>query len=447
MDLQRSKFDVAAAVQEVVMQVAPLAEGRPIELKTELPVKAVAAVADRVKLVQIVTNLLSNAVKYTDEGTVALAVGETEDAEFGPALRISVRDTGVGIKPQEQQHLFKEFTQIDGSSRRRVGGTGLGLCIAQQYANMHGGRIDVVSEFGKGSEFTLLLPIKPDEATAAAESDQPEMLGVDARNGAGGARQVALQPESMTILCVDDEPDVLKFLGLTFEDAGYNVILAENHDSAIAQAENHRPDLICLDLRMPDKDGFDVLDSLRRDAALGSVPVVVVSASDEQTKALDAGARYCLAKPVNPDTLLAIVRDVLSGKDQKALVVEDDPDTAKLIGEVLTDHGIAVRTASNGKEALARLARFTPSVIVLDLMMPVMDGPQFLEHIQMDAAWRSIPVIILTAKTLSPAEVARLSRVSQAILTKGRASTEELVQTILGTVRSEPHAVPEEVAV
>jgi len=429
-------FDTVAAVQEVVAQVAPLAEGKPIALNIEMPETAIVIAADRTKTEQVVANLLSNGIKYTDEGEVTVAVSRTEDDRLGAAVRIAVRDTGVGVRPEDQSRLFQKFTQVDGSSRRRVGGTGLGLCIAQQYAQMHGGRIDVTSEFGVGSEFALLLPADP---SLDLEKSTPHVA--EAARLADSPIEATTRPDGITILCVDDEPDVVKFLGQTFTDAGYDVLLAADYDGAIGQAQTRHPDMVCLDLRMPGKNGFDVLETLRSDPALMSIPVVVVSASDEQAQALDAGARYCLAKPVEPERLLRITRSVLAGRDRKALVVEDDPDTARFLCETLSDHGTTVHTAANGKEALAQVAEWTPSVIVLDLMMPVMDGFQFLEHIQLDSLWRQIPVVILTARTLSAKEVARLGDVSHAVLTKGHADTEQLIGAILGAAVSNSNSV------
>lgn len=442
MELQPSRFDLAAAVQEAVTQAVPLLEGKPVQLDTELPDESIVVAADRTKIVQIVANLLSNAMKYTDRGNVLVALSRIEDEQLGPSVRISVRDTGVGMTPEEMAQLFNSFTQVGDAARRHNGGTGLGLCISRQYARMHGGRIDVASEVGKGSEFVLLVPIAPSRTTAATEmpSRSPTWAHED------GAELDAAESMGFTVLCVDDEPGVLRFLRRTFEDGGYNVLEAEDYATAIEQAQSRHPDLICLDLRLPGKDGFEVLKTLQADPASASVPVVVVTASDEQARALDAGARYCLMKPLKPERLLSITRGLLSGKDHKALVVEDDPDTAKLICETLTDHGMRVCTASNGAEALIRLAETTPSVIVLDLMMPVMDGLQFLEHIQFEPSWQAIPVIVLTAKTLDPVEVTHLRKISDAIVTKGRADTKQLIDAVLRAVSSK-RRTPKEVSV
>ena len=440
MELHPAKFDLVAVIREVAAQVAPLAEAKTLRLETELPKQPVMIEADRVKIVQVVTNLVSNGIKYSDEGSVTIAVCPTQDKRLGPAARISVRDTGIGIKPEDQRRLFTKVTQLDGSVSRHVGGTGLGLYISAQYIQMHGGRIGVTSEYGKGSEFTVLLPTESShEASAAEDTTPPERVA--RAESPPVAQHSASEGEAarfggITILCVDDEPDILKFMHLTFEDAGYNVLLAEGHDSAIEQAQSHSPDLICLDIHMPGKNGYEVMETLHGDPALASVPVVVVSVGTSEAKALGAGALRYVAKPVDAEHLVSVVRDVLVGEVTEVLIVEDDPDTLRLLTGTLDRRGIAVRTAANGQEALSQLAESVPSAILLDLMMPVMDGFTVLQRIQDHPVWKEIPVIVLTAKTLDTEDVEKLSTQSEAILTKGQADTERLIDEILNAVLS-----------
>ena len=445
MELNRSRLDLAAVVREAAEQAAPLTDNKPVEVRLDLPDAPLMLDGDRVRLKQVVLNLLSNAIRYTNAGTVTITAGEGDDTALGRVVRLAVRDTGIGIKPEDLGRLFKQFTQLDGSTARKVGGTGLGLAISAHYVRMHGGRIDVASEFGTGTEFTVLLPLQLNEPPAGRESiesagprprrlvclsnrptlatSRPSPHGTAAAARFGGVR----------ILCVDDEPDVLTFLQLTFEDAGYDVMLACDHDAAIAEAKARRPDLICLDLNMPGKDGFEVLKTLRADPDLSHIPVIVVSVSSEESRCLASGALRYLAKPVRAVDLMETVREVLAGAVGSVLIVEDNPDTVRLYAELLTEQGLEVRTAVNGREGLDRLADSLPSVIVLDLMMPIMDGFTFLDIVQRDPVWCRLPVIILTAMPLTPEEVARLERSSAAILIKGRDATEQVVNSILKT--------------
>ena len=446
MDLDRSRFNLAAVVSDAAEQAAPLTDHKPIDVRLELPENPVMFEGDRVRLKQVVLNLLSNAVKYTIAGTVTISLQDGNDETLGKVLRLAIRDTGVGIKPEDLGRLFQQFTQLDGSSSRKIGGTGLGLAISAHYARMHGGRIDVVSELGKGTDFTVVLPV---EAKAPPAVSEPTNGAIRRLSGAALEPTAArrrpccenqLTPgqvcDGFSILCIDDEPDILSFLQLTFEDAGYDVMLACDHDGAIAEATARKPDLICLDLNMPGKDGFEVLRTLRADTDLCHIPVVVVSVSSEEApRCIASGALRYLAKPVMAPELMATVREVLAGKSGSALIVEDDPDSVRLYADLLAEEGLDVRTAGNGREGLDRLAESVPSVIVLDLMMPIMDGFTFLEHVQNDPVWCRIPVVVLTAMILTPEEVTRLESSNVAILIKGRDATERVLESILKSAR------------
>ncbi len=461
-EVHRTHFDLSTVIREAADQTASLVDGKPVEVKLDLPLEAVAISADRVMLAQVVVNLLSNGIKFTERGTVTIALDVTCDERLGPVARIAVRDTGVGIRPEDRSRLFQEFTQLDTGGAGRTGGTGLGLVISARFVQLHGGRIDVAGEYGKGSEFTVLLPLSGPNASeprptdlangtpktnrlAASHAhpvtslrfDSPVTRPLEIAHLSGTAHVDSPEPggHGATILCVDDEPDVLKFLQFTFEDVGYKVILASDHDVALDAASRWQPDLICLDLCMPEKDGYALMKSLRDNPALAQVPVVVLSISREEARALAAGARCYLAKPVESEDLVATVRELLALENGSALIVEDDPDTRRLLSLTLMEHGFHVRSAANGREALDRLTEATPDAIVLDLIMPVLDGFTFLEHVQLDPVWSKIPVVILTSKTLDPTEITRLNERVAAILTKGRRDTELVVDAILRCVR------------
>jgi len=427
MELQRTKFDLVAAVRDVVQKAASLADSKNVQVKLELPQHPVIIDADYIKVNQIVTNLLSNGIKYTDEGRVSLSVSRIGDEQGRMIGKIAVEDTGVGIKDEDLDRLFQKFTQLEKQATRKASGTGLGLVITAEYVRMHGGRIDVESVFGEGSEFTVYLPL--------------EMPAIEMEKTKVPIETQALEPQDpcsrgITILCVDDEPDVLKLLKYTFEDVGYNVLLADGYDSALEKVTCHRPDLICLDLQMPGRNGYDVLHTLRQDPKMAAVPVIVLSVESEQARNLDLGARCYLTKPTNPDELLEEVKGVLAENVESALIVEDNAVTARVLSASLSKLGVEIETAGDGKEALDKLTVFTPSVIVLDLMMPVMDGFEFLRIIQRDRLWSRIPVVIMTACTLTEDEVVELSRSCDAILTKGRGDTKHMIDAVLSAVVS-----------
>lgn len=285
--------------------------------------------------------------------------------------------------------------------------------------------------------------LRYDSGGTATKDDPSPALRASGVSNPAEHEQPGVGHAGFTVLCVDDEPDALKLLSQTFQAAKYRVLLADGYEEAIQQARVHRPDLICLDIRMPGKDGYEIMKALGRDPVVAAIPVVVVSATDEQAKALEAGACRYLAKPVDPDALLSVTRDTLAAGNRRVLVVEDDPDTLRLLSETLSDHQISVRTATNGRDALARLATWTPSAILLDLMMPVMDGFRLLEHLRMDAVWRQVPVVILTSRSLDRAEITRLRKVSRCILTKGQADTETVVHAVLEATVAENRPLQE----
>ncbi len=418
MEIRSDEFDLRDVVGESIHQMSQLAEAKGLELRYEAPSQPLRIWADQTKCHQILTNLLSNGIKYTENGLVTVELSRVEDEQLGTAARLSVRDTGIGIRREDILRLFRPFTQLDSETTRKVGGTGLGLMITSNFVEMHGGRIDVSSEQGEGTEFTVHLPLCQ---ALPARAQTP-------------ARAQSRLASGVRILCVDDDLDTLKYLKLTFEDSGYQVLMAGSYESALEQVSKTIPDLICLDIQMPGRDGFDVLRALGADPELASVPVVVLSVDDRSDEALSLGARRYLTKPVTPNALIAMIRSQLAPFVGDALVVEDNDDTRKLICSALNKYGIRAREAHNGQVALSLLDGFTPSVIVLDLMMPIMDGFAFLEALKDRATLAEIPVVILTAKQLEKDDVTRLSDSCSSLLTKGRGDTEHLVDAVLRAV-------------
>ncbi len=439
MELNQSSFDLLDVIRDVSRQAAALLDNKPVEIKLELPDEPFRYYGDPVRIWQVILNLLSNGIKYTNEGTVTVTAEKTKDESLGRAARISVRDTGIGIKPEDLRRLFQKFTQLDASSTRKVGGTGLGLVITDQFAKMHGGRIDVTSQYGVGSEFTVILPLE----VADRESPDSTVPDVSLYGEQVGTESIEETPASAfrrqqgaTILCIDNEPDILKYLKLTFEEAGYHVILACSYDHALLKTKSVRPDLICLDLALPGKDGFEALNRFQSDPKLSDVPVVIVSANSEEVRSVSTRVSGYLTKPVEADFLINTVRTILLQSVRTAMVVEDNQETTELLRTTLADYGIDSVTATNGAEALERLTETSPSVIILDLMLPVMNGFTFLERLQDDPLWRKIPVIVYTSKTLEPAETLWLSQLCSAILIKGTTEITEVIESIFQTVYS-----------
>ena len=419
MELNAMEFDLRGAVQEVVERIRSLVDAKPVELLTELPDEPVSVIADPVKIAQIITNLLSNAVRYTEQGKVVVSVERIDDPLLGSVIALRVADTGVGIKEEHLARLFDKFTQIDSSTTRQVGGTGLGLAITGQLIELHGGRIDVHSVYGVGSMFSCILPI------AAPKT------GIDDEAPA----QPVSSGDRLTVLCVDDEPDILKFMKLTLEDAGYEAILATNHHWALHQAERRRPDLICLDINMPGKGGEEVIQALKASPLLADIPVLVVSAQNERAAMIQLGARGFLDKPVDERTFVSTIHDILVKQLGSVLIVEDDADTAKLLKNSVSDYGVEAHVAGNGEEALAHLTKHRPSVMVVDLMMPVMNGFELIERLEQTPALADIPVVVYSGMQLDANERKRLHSANLQFIQKGEGGTQRLQNAMLKAVK------------
>jgi CheY-like chemotaxis protein len=319
---------------------------------------------------------------------------------------------------EQQAKLFEEFTQAESSTARRFGGTGLGLAITRRLARMMGGDVSVTSEAGKGSVFTVRLPGLQQITIPAAQSG-------------------ALAPNGNCILVIDDDATARDLISEQLKSEGFAVATAGGGLEGIKLAKELRPMAITLDVMMPDLDGWSVLAALRQDALLAEIPVIMVSIIDEQRRGIALGAAGHLTKPIDRDRLNAIVRRFHTPtRPANILVVEDDPIQRERARGWLEAQSWTVREAGNGREALAVLKKERPDVILLDLMMPEMDGFQLVAALQQDAAWRDIPVIVVTSMDLTAAERAKLNSGIEQVLVKERFQPADLVARIRGLVRA-----------
>jgi PAS domain S-box-containing protein len=333
---------------------------------------------DRTRLVQIVTNLVNNAYKYTDEGSIRVALSQLDGA-----IRLDVVDSGIGISTEDQSKIFERFYRADTPVMEGRGGTGLGLAITKELVELHGGRMWVTSEVGTGSTFTVVLP-------AAAEDMLPDML----RAMPAGGRK---------ILVVDDERDILSLLQHHLNAQGYQVITATTGAQAIAKAISEKPDLITLDLLLPDRHGFDVLRELKERPQTTHIPVIVLSVAQDETDGYRLGALDYIVKPVDENRLLESISQILHSKG-KILIAEDTEDTATMLFELLSKYGYQTLLAANGYEALAVARREQPGLILLDLKMPGMDGYEALTHLKKDPQTRNIPILVMSAHAVDPVQ-------------------------------------------
>ena len=409
-DLETSTASLSELISEILAQLESQVKGREIKLLGDMPPQMDPLVTDAVKLKQVIINLVANALKFTEHGSVTVRVG-VEPGTNRPSL-IEVIDTGIGIPQDRLAAVFEAFQQADASTTRKYGGTGLGLTISQALCRLMGYRIGVQSEVGKGSTFTVSLapsaefPAGP-AAIAPARTPVPRPLPAE----------VPVNLAGKLVLVIDDEFDARMLVTHMIEELGCKVIAASSGEQGLRMAREFRPDLITLDLLMPEMTGWEVLKMIKADSQLRQIPVVVVSIVARENRGKILGAVDVLEKPLAREELLSVLWRTLP-TERKLLVVDDDEDSRRLIAAYLSEEGYAIQTAGNGQEALDILGPFSPDLVILDLMMPVMDGMAFLDTIRADPRYRHLPVIIVTAKVLSTEQVRRLSAEAHSILKK-----------------------------
>jgi CheY-like chemotaxis protein/anti-sigma regulatory factor (Ser/Thr protein kinase) len=382
--------------------------------------------ADVTKVRQILLNLLSNASKFTEDGRITLSARTAAGADPAAVL-ISVRDEGIGMTAEQMGRLFTAFGQAEASTSRDYGGTGLGLVISRHFARMMGGDVDVESEHGVGTTFTVRLPVvarstddgaNPGDATApAAASDGAS--GAAVGSGASG-----------TVLVIDDDPNVHDLLRRSLPREGFRVEGATDGASGMERARELMPDVILLDVLMPGLDGWSVLTSLKEDPELSGIPVVMISMIDDRRLGFALGATDYLTKPVQSPRLLGVLRRLCPTSGGTVLIVDDDPDARDRLARTIREAGWSTEEAENGVRALSRLDDVRPDLILLDLVMPEMDGFEFLDALRARADGAQPPVVVLTAMDLTPEDRRRLNGGVQQVLQKGGAESTDLADRI-----------------
>ena len=412
MDVFLETFDVAALLDDVSATVQPLVRKNDNHLTVNCGPDLGRLRSDQTKVRQILLNLLSNASKFTTQGQIRLAArrpmrGANSLVEF------MVSDTGIGMTPEQVIGLFQPFSQADASTTRNYGGTGLGLAITQHFCRMLGGEVTVESEYGKGSTFTVTVPEIYQQAAPAAL--QP-------------ARERSVHG---TVLVVDDEREATKVLGGPLGQEGYRVVTAAGGADGLRLAREEKPDAIILDVINPDFDGWTILRLLKTDAELCDIPVILVTMLGDRDMGFALGAAEHLSKPINPKELLRLLARVQRSETAPdVLIVDDDQATRDMLRRMLVKEGWTVREAASGTEGLRQLARAVPAVMLLDLMMPEVDGFEVLRAVRQTAAWRDIPVVIVTSKDLSRDELEWLRGHAMDVFQKGAYSRAELIAAV-----------------
>jgi signal transduction histidine kinase/CheY-like chemotaxis protein len=440
MDLFVEPIEVQAVVAEVVSTIRPLVQknGNTLEVHVDEAVGTMRA--DLTKLRQSLFNLLSNASKFTKNGLITLLV--RRETEVGAdTVFFVISDTGIGMSPEQLSRLFQAFSQAHASTTQEFGGTGLGLVITRQFCELMGGDVSVESVAGKGTTFTIRLPAEVrDPSAATAQEPRPqEVLPQQTQQPRAPGVEVA-QPLGR-ILVIDDDPSVGDLVRRFLGKEGFLVVTAAGGEEGLRLAAEMRPDIITLDALMPGMDGWTVLSQLKADTELAAVPVIMLTMLDDKSLGFSLGASDFLTKPIRRDVLLTTVQRYCARPSDRVLLVEDDELTRDLIRRLLESEGFQVVEAVNGRVALDEVAKREPNLILLDLLMPEMDGLEFLAEFGRQERWRSIPVVVVTAKELGAVERGRLNGYVEGVLQKGEFSRDELLAKLRALVAA--HRRPE----
>jgi len=414
-DLHLESFEIAPMIDEVVATIDSVIRKKENTLRVEVDGSLTTMRADLTKVRQALFNLLSNAAKFTERGVISLAAtGETVDG--ADWVRFAVSDSGVGVAAGKLEHIFDEFSQADDSTTRDFGGTGLGLAITRRFCQMMGGDISVVSTLGEGSTFTMRLPSRVQLAPLAQQEE--------------GTPRVQGPEEGPTVLVIDDDPNTLDLLGRTLAASGFRAVTAGGGEEGLELARSLKPSAITLDVIMPGLDGWAVLRQLKNDPETRDIPIIMVTMTDDRDMGYALGATEFLTKPIQRDQLVRLLERHSSDPAAGVLVVDDNPEVRAMVRRVLEREGWRVDEAENGRVALERLAVSSPSLILLDLMMPVMDGFEFVMEMRRMEAARSIPIVVVTAKDLTEEDRRRLNGDVAGLIQKGGSGRDEFLAQI-----------------
>jgi signal transduction histidine kinase/CheY-like chemotaxis protein len=419
MELYLETFDVAGLVRDIAAVIQPLAAKNANHLEVRCPDEVGTMRADLTKVRQALFNLLSNACKFTDRGTISLAVArEASDGQDWMVFNVS--DTGIGMTPEQLARLFEAFSQADAATTRKYGGTGLGLALSRRLCRMMGGDVTVESQADRGSTFTIRLPARV--AEAIEEPAAPAPLADHLPPGVG------------TVLVIDDEAAVRDLMQRFLVKEGFRVVTAASGEEGLRWARELRPDAITLDVMMPGMDGWAVLSALKADSDVAEIPVIMLTIVDDRNLGYALGASDYLTKPIDRERLVTVLKQ--HRRDRPVLVVDDDAEVRQLLRRTLESEGFAIVEAENGRVALERLRGEPPSLILLDLMMPEMDGFEFVAALRRHEGWRAIPVVVITARDLSREDRERLNGHVEKILQKGTYDRDQLLAEVRELVAS-----------
>lgn len=426
MDVQAGNFNINALVDQCYNTAQPLIKPHILFNKNN-DVGLPLVYSDQDKIKQIILNLLSNAAKFTHAGGITISLRHA-DSKF----MIDVTDSGIGMNEEALSRIFEEFQQADTSTTRQYGGTGLGLSISRSLARLLGGDLTVISTPGEGSTFTLTLPIHygEDEKSASPADRQPDPV----QKSDSTQKEVSTKKR---ILVIDDDPDAVYLLQESLNSAEFEVIGARNGSMGHQLARQFMPHAILLDILIPDKDGWQVLHDLKSDERTADIPVILLTIVDKKALGFRLGASAYLLKPLNPREVIDTLSRVTKQADRShihVLVVDDDPHIADMLLQILPSSEFDLRSANDGIAGLEAIAQLRPDVLLLDIMMPRMDGFGVIEQVRANPATQNLPIIVISAKELTDEESARLKESVAFVMGKQGFNGEKLIEEIKSVV-------------
>ena len=432
MELYVETFSISSMLNDLCITINPVITKNGNSLIVRVAKDVDTMSSDVTKLRQSLINLLGNAAKFSQNKDINLDVSSDANIEGEPEIVFRVKDQGIGMTKEQLDKLFQAFVQADASTTRKYGGTGLGLAITQKFCNMMGGSIQVESEPGVGSTFTIRLPKQQKRSEGLADSN-PDADTKAPSDSDMESKGITANPNHTTLLLIDDDPVMQDLICRYFGTRGFNVMVASAGREGLDKAKSAMPDVILLDVLMPEMDGWSVLSSLKSDPGLASIPVVMTTLVENRKLGFALGASDYLVKPLDRQQLnivLAKYGNTENNDAHIALVVEDDPESLEITSRTLERDGWRVIQAMNGREALDRLNETIPNVIILDLMMPVMDGFEFVEAVRANPLWQSLLIVILTAKDLTDADRAQLNGHVSRIYKKPEGESQDMLEEL-----------------
>jgi signal transduction histidine kinase/DNA-binding response OmpR family regulator len=417
MELYLETFDIPSLLEEISATVKLLVEKNSNTIEVRCPANLGAMRADMTKVRQALFNLLSNASKFTDHGKITLEATRDASSSSGDWIIFRVSDTGIGITPEQQARVFEAFAQAEATTMRDFGGTGLGLAITKNFCRMMDGDVTLTSEPGKGSIFTIRLPSEVREPEAETE---PE------------SKSIAARPvEGRTVLVIDDDADTRDVLERFLNRKGFHVECASSGQDGLRLAKELHPAAITLDVMMPGMDGWAVLSAIKSEPDLADIPVVMLTIVDDKNLGYGLGATDYMIKPVDRERLAKIL--VKFGDvppPRSALVIDDEEPARRMLAGILEKEGWNVIQAENGLVAIEQMEKQRPDLILLDLIMPKMNGFEFVAKLHKHDEWQSIPIVVITARDVTIEDRVRLDGYVEKVLLKRALSEDALLAEI-----------------